>query len=76
MRARAMQRLDVLRRIDPALRDDHPPLRNQGAEPRRERYVHLECPQVAVVDADDFGAGAQRRLQLALVVGFDEALQP
>ena len=38
--------------------------------------VDLERPQVAVVEADEARVGGERGLQLALVVGLDERLQP
>ena len=42
---------------------------------RRSLDIHLQRSEVAIVDPDQPGAGAERRLQLALVVRLDERLQ-
>ena len=67
---------DRLGRSDPGLGDDEPVVRHELAEPARAVGVHLERPQVAVVDADQAGVGVDREPQLALVVGLHERLEP
>ena len=45
------------------------------AQPDRPLRVHVERPQVAVVDPDDAGVGREGRVELARVVRLDERLE-
>ena len=49
---------------------------NELAQPRRPLDVHLEGPQVAVVEADEACTARQRTLELSRVVHLDERLHP
>ena len=47
-----------------------------GAQPDRQLAIDRERPQVAVVDADDLGAGRDRARDLVRVVRLDQRVQP
>ena len=72
----ARQRRIRSRVADAGLRHDEPVVRHEVAQPRRHLGIHLERPQVAVVQADDPGAARDGRLDLGRVVGLDERLEP
>ncbi len=58
------------------LADDEPVLRDERAEADRPLGVDVEGPQVAVVQADEPRSRRERTLELLLVVGLDERLEP
>ena len=60
---------------DARLGDDEPVVRDELAQADGPLGVDVERPQVAVVEADQAGAGRERALELALVVGLDERLE-
>ena len=62
----------VGRRVESALADENAPGRHHGGQPFRGRQIHLEGPQVPVVDADEPGVQAERPIQFRLVVDLDE----
>src|SRR5262245_9926134 len=73
--AGALQALDVLVQRDPRLGHHHRPGGDVGQELEGRLDVHLERVEVAVVDADQLGAGLDRGLDLLLVVDLDERVQ-
>ena len=55
--------------------DDEAIVRHEPAQARRPLQVHLERPQIAVVEADEPGPGRERALELAFVMGLDERFE-
>ena len=58
------------------LGDDEAVVGDERAQAVGPLGIDLERAQVAVVEADEPGIGRERRLELALVVGLDQRLQP
>ena len=67
---------DDRRVADARLGDDDAVVGHQRAQAVGPGRVDVERAQVAVVQADEPGAGRERCLELALVMGLDEWLQP
>ena len=72
VRAAAAQLFYILGAVHSALGDEYDFARNERAQPQTYVHIHLEGFQVAVVDADDARARAERQLRLRLVVNLDE----
>ena len=58
----------VLRGFDSALAYRDTPRWNSGAQAKRSFQIHLECFEVAIVNADDSGAGRKSALEFGLVM--------
>ena len=66
---------DGRRLADARLGDDQPVVRDELAQSRRALDVHVERPQVAVVEPDEPRPGRERGVELPRVVGLDQRLE-
>ena len=67
--------LHVVRALEPAFADRDDRRRNAGDQRFRGGGADFERPQIAVVDADDPGAGVERNLELGGVMDLDEHVE-
>src|SRR6185437_7231567 len=74
-RARAVEPADILGRVDSAFRDHQRRTAIAVEQALGDRDIGDESMQVAIVDTDDFGAGASRKAQFAFVMDFNQCLK-
>src|SRR6185437_9190140 len=74
-RAGAVEPADILGRVDSAFRDHQRRPAIAVEQALGDRDIGDESMQVAIVDTDDFGAGASRKAQFAFVMDFNQCLK-